>query len=64
MFKLTSHVNQVVRNSNFHLRNLWRIRRFIDLKTCHHAVRAVILSRLDYCNSLYTVLSVKDRRKL
>ena len=45
MFKLTSHVNQVVRNSNFHLRNLWRIRRFIDLKTCHHAARALIISR-------------------
>ena len=64
MFTLSAQVNKVVRNCNYHLSNLWRIRRFIDLKTCHHAVRALILSRLDYCNSLYTVLSAKDRRKL
>ena len=64
MFTLSSHVNHVVRNCNYHLRNLWRIRRFIDFKTCHHAVRALILSRLDYCNSLFTVLCARDRRKL
>ena len=64
VFKLTSYVNHVVRNCNYHLRNFWRIRRFIDLNTFFHAVRAFILSRLDYCNSLYNVLSDKDRRKL
>ena len=29
-----------------------RIRRFIDKDACHHAVRSLILSRLDYCNGL------------
>ena len=33
-------------------------------KTCHHAVRALVLSRLDYCNSLFSVLCVKDQKKL
>ena len=37
-FKLSSHVNNVVKICNFHLRNLWRIRRLIDTTTCHHAV--------------------------
>ena len=46
------------------LRNLWRIRRFIDNKTCHHAVRALIISRLDYCNSLFTLLLGKDIKRL
>ena len=45
-----------------HLRNLWRSRRFIDTTTCHHAVRALILSRIDYCNSLFTVLSSTDKK--
>ena len=63
-FTLTSHVNNTVRTCNFHPKNLWRIRRFIDVKTCHHAVRALILSRLDYCNSLFVVLSAKDRKRL
>ena len=63
-FSLTSHVNLVVRTCNYHLRNLWRIRRFIGVDACHHAVRALIISRLDYCNSLFTVLTGKDRKKL
>ena len=28
--RLTPHVDYIVRTCNFHLRNLWRIRRFID----------------------------------
>ena len=63
-FTLTSHVKLVVRTCNYHLRNLWRIRRYITVDACHHAVRALIISRLDYCNSLFTVLSTKDRKKL
>ena len=63
-FKLSSHVQRIVRTCNFHLKNLWRIRRFIDMKTCHHAVLALIISRLDYCNSLFTILSARDRKRL
>ena len=63
-FKLSSHVNNVVKIGNFHLRNLWRIRRFIDTTTCHHAVRALILSRIYYCNSLFTVLTSNDKKKI
>ena len=48
----------------FHIRTLWRIRRFIDKETCHHAVRALVISRLDYCNSLFTILSAKDISRL
>ena len=34
------------------LRNIMRIRRFIDKGICHHAVRSLVFSRLDYCNDL------------
>ena len=34
------------------LRNITRIRRFIDQSTSNHDVRSLILSRLDYCNGL------------
>ena len=37
---------------NYHLRNIWRIRCYIDNNTCHHAVRSLVISRIDYCNSL------------
>ena len=61
---LTAHVDSLRKTILFHIRNLWRIRRFIDQETCHHAVRALVISRLDYCNSLFTVLSAKDISRL
>ena len=44
--------------------NLWRIRRLIDKDTCVHAVRALIISRLDYCNSLLHGISKYDINRL
>ena len=49
---MSAHINSVSRNVTFHLRNIARIRKFVDHSTCHHAVRTLILSRLDYCNGL------------
>ena len=34
------------------VRNIARIRRFIDQSACHNAVRSLVLSRIDYCNGL------------
>ncbi len=49
---MSPHITSVCQSVNFHLRNLHRIRKFIDHNTCNHAVRSLIISRLDYCNSL------------
>ena len=57
---LSSHIDILHRSINFHIKNLWRIRRFIDENTCHHAVRALITSRIDYWNALFSVLLSKD----
>lgn len=61
---LTAHIDNLRKSILFHVRNLWRIRRFIDEETCHHAVRALVTSRLDYCNALFTILSAKDIGRL
>ena len=61
---MTDHVSSLCRSINFHLRNLGRIRRFIDKSTCAHAVRSLILQRLDYGNSLLGGLSVTDTQRL
>ena len=47
-----SQVNAICKSVNFHIRNFWRIRRFITTEACHHIVRGLVLSRLDYANSL------------
>ena len=49
---MSHHVSSLCKTVNFHIRNLWRIRRFITQDACHHAVRGLVLSRLDYANSL------------
>ena len=61
---MKSHVSSLCRSINFHLRNLSRIRPFIDRCTCAHAVRSLILSRLDYGNSLLGGLSATDTQRL
>ena len=53
---MASHITNVSRTIIFHLRNISRIRRYIDKDTCHHAVSSLILSRIDYCNGLLSSL--------
>ena len=62
--KMDLHVNSICRAINFHLRNISRIRRFIDKDTCAHAVRSLILSRLDYGNSLLAGTSQYNVQRL
>ena len=49
---MKDHVSLLCRTVNFHLRNLKTFRSNIDHSKCAHAVRSLILSRLDYGNSL------------
>ena len=61
---MTSHVASISSSTNYHLRNIARIRRFIDKDTCKQAVRALITSRLDYCNSLLINITAKSVKQL
>ena len=47
---MSNHISSICKTLNFHLRNLSRVR--IDKTTCHHTIRALVTSRLDYANSL------------
>jgi len=57
---MSVHINSICSSVNFHIRNLWRIRRFISQEACHNAVRGLVLSRLDYANSLLLGVREKD----
>ena len=46
------HVAGLVRVCYYHLRQLRYIRRSLSVDSCHALVRALILSRIDYCNEL------------
>lgn len=49
---MNEQVKGLCRTLNFQIRNISRIRRFLDEDSCHHVVRSLISSRLDYGNSL------------
>jgi len=55
-----AHVATISRTVKFHLRNLTLIRKYLDENSTHAAVRALILSRLEYCNSLLYGTSTKN----
>ena len=38
---MSTHVSSLTRSLNFDLRNIGRIRRYIDENTCNHAVRSL-----------------------
>ena len=61
---MSHHISSVCKTVNFHIRNLWRIRRFITQSACHHAVRSLVLSRLDYANSLLVGARKNDLARL
>ena len=49
---MTTHINKICRPVLYHLDNIRRIRKFLTYDNKKLLVQAVILSRIDYCNSL------------
>ena len=49
---LQCHVNHITRTCFYHLRQLRVIRRLLTVDTAHSLVRALVHSRLDYCNGV------------
>ena len=55
----SDHVSRLVRTSYYHLRQLRGIRRSLTTDSCHSLVRALIHSRIDYCNGLMSGVSLQ-----
>jgi len=55
---------QCVRTCFFHMHRIHQLRRFIDDNTMHTLVPALIVSRLDYCNSLYAGCTISTLHRL
>ena len=61
---MASHITYICNIVRFYLFNISKIRKYIDCNACHHAVRGLILSRLDYCNRLLTSVPVSHLKRL
>ena len=49
---MAPHVTAVCKSAFFHLRNISKIRKFLNTETTKSLVHAFITSKVDYCNSL------------
>ena len=61
---MTTHINKLAAVCFFHIRQLRLIRRSLDIDAAHALVRALIHSRLDYCNGVLAGLSLEKYRRL
>ncbi|KAK3552271.1 hypothetical protein QTP86_007154 [Hemibagrus guttatus] len=60
----SSHVTNVTRSCQFLLYNIRRIRPFLSTQATHVLVQSLVISRLDYCNSLLAGLPLNAIRPL
>ena len=49
---MNAHVTKVCQAIHFHLRNIGKVRKYLDFDTTTILVHSLVTSRLDYCNSL------------
>ncbi|CAB4028470.1 Hypothetical predicted protein, partial [Paramuricea clavata] len=61
---MTTHVNNVSKSAFFALRNVGKIRRYINQNDCEKLVHAFITSKLDSCNSILFELPAVEIDKL
>uniref|UniRef100_A0ABM5FF54 Reverse transcriptase domain-containing protein n=1 Tax=Pogona vitticeps TaxID=103695 RepID=A0ABM5FF54_9SAUR len=64
MLTMEMQVALVVRTAFFHLWRIARLRPYLDMGALTTLVLALVISRLDYCNTLYVGLPLKLMRKL
>ena len=60
----SNHVSQVIKSTRVQARDLYRIRPLLDLNTSVLLANALVSSRLDYCNSLFLLLTDFELRRL
>ncbi len=63
-FNFSSHVSAICRSCRYHIRDLRRIRRCLNLANAKTLAVALVSSRLDYCNSLLYGCAKKHLTKL
>jgi hypothetical protein len=63
-FNFTEQISLTSRTYYYHIRDLWRIRRYLPTSIAETTVTALVTSILDYCNSLFNNIVIIDSTKL
>lgn len=59
-----SHIKEITKTAYFHLRNISKIRPSLSLRSAEVVLHALVSSRLDYCNVLFSGLPISTTRSL
>ena len=60
---MSFHINNIVKVAFYHLRNIAKIRKYINVTTAEVLVHAFINSKLGFCNSLLHGLPKYETRR-
>ena len=63
-FNFQRHINNIVKQCHYYIRDLRRVRKHLSLNTSTALANALVSSRLDYCNSLLYSAPAKYLTKL
>ena len=61
---MSNHVSAICKATFYHLRNIGKILKLLDVKSAQMIVSSLVISRLDYCNSLLAGLPANLLDKL
>ena len=62
-FNFRSHISAICNSCIYHIQDLRRIRRHLDLDSAKLLANALVSSRFDYCNSLLSEIAETDLTK-
>ena len=60
---MLSHINNTCRSSYYHLRRINKIRKYLSDCGAKTLIQALVMSRMDYCNSIHHGLPIKLLKK-
>ena len=63
-FNFQNHINSIVKSCNYYIREIKRIRKYLDRDVAVSVANALVSSRIDYCNSLLYGVPAKYILKL
>ena len=59
-----AHINSISKSANFHLRRIRHIRKYCSKRITKLLINALVLSRIDYCGSLFSDLKKIEVKKI
>ena len=58
------HMNAISKSANYHLRRIAHIRKYCSTRITRTLINALVLSRIDYCGSIFSDTNITDIKKV